>query len=255
MQMFLTKEELQALTGRQRRDAQVAALRQMGIEHKIRPNGPGRVHPAQPIQGFAFNPGEQFGEETALLYVERTKRMLIQYNHNSVRAGSIQQYLNLFHANPDHAHFLDVMIDPNAMRRLQQKQQFHRVELSIAVEKLTPSDRQRGLSVMAAIDATQDLGARNLEISFSMGHGRNAGMKKEKVDGLMNWVMHLLRRNPDALSKAKMSGKENIDGVSEVLDLLHQRLTFDAGELDISNDRRISLDLRCAALDRADRAY
>ena len=39
MQMFLTKEELQALTGRQRRDAQVAALRQMGIEHKIRPDG------------------------------------------------------------------------------------------------------------------------------------------------------------------------------------------------------------------------
>lgn len=31
--MFLTKEELQELTGRTRRDAQVAALRSMGIEH------------------------------------------------------------------------------------------------------------------------------------------------------------------------------------------------------------------------------
>ena len=37
--MFLTKEELQELTGRTRRDAQVAALRSMGIEHRIRPDG------------------------------------------------------------------------------------------------------------------------------------------------------------------------------------------------------------------------
>ncbi len=37
--MFLAKEELQELTGRTRRDAQVAALRSMGIEHRIRPDG------------------------------------------------------------------------------------------------------------------------------------------------------------------------------------------------------------------------
>jgi len=37
--MFLTREELIALTGRTRRDAQVTALRQMRIEHKIRPDG------------------------------------------------------------------------------------------------------------------------------------------------------------------------------------------------------------------------
>lgn len=37
--LFLTTDELRDLTGRTRRDAQASALRYMGIEHKIRPDG------------------------------------------------------------------------------------------------------------------------------------------------------------------------------------------------------------------------
>lgn len=37
--MFLTQEELTALTGRKKRPAQVMALRHMGIEHRVRPDG------------------------------------------------------------------------------------------------------------------------------------------------------------------------------------------------------------------------
>lgn len=37
--MFLSRDELIALTGRTRSDAQVRVLRFMGIEHKVRPNG------------------------------------------------------------------------------------------------------------------------------------------------------------------------------------------------------------------------
>lgn len=37
--MFLTNEELEALTGRTRKDAQLRALRFMRIEHRLRPDG------------------------------------------------------------------------------------------------------------------------------------------------------------------------------------------------------------------------
>ena len=37
--MFLTPEEIVALTRRKRRPAQVIALRYMGIEHRVRPDG------------------------------------------------------------------------------------------------------------------------------------------------------------------------------------------------------------------------
>lgn len=37
--MFLTQDEVQELTQRQRRDAQRRVLVQMGISHKVRPDG------------------------------------------------------------------------------------------------------------------------------------------------------------------------------------------------------------------------
>ncbi len=37
--MFLSKTEIEILTGRTRKDAQVRVLRFMGIEHKVRPDG------------------------------------------------------------------------------------------------------------------------------------------------------------------------------------------------------------------------
>lgn len=37
--MFLSHDELVALTNRMRSDAQIRALRFMGIEHKVRPDG------------------------------------------------------------------------------------------------------------------------------------------------------------------------------------------------------------------------
>jgi hypothetical protein len=39
MSMFLNDQELYELTKRRRRDAQVRALRFMGIDHKVRPDG------------------------------------------------------------------------------------------------------------------------------------------------------------------------------------------------------------------------
>jgi hypothetical protein len=37
--LILTDQELQQLTGRQRRPAQLRALKWMGIEHRVRPDG------------------------------------------------------------------------------------------------------------------------------------------------------------------------------------------------------------------------
>lgn len=39
MSLFLSNEELKALTGKQRKSAQVSALETLGISHKVRPDG------------------------------------------------------------------------------------------------------------------------------------------------------------------------------------------------------------------------
>jgi hypothetical protein len=54
--MFLTREELQALTKRVQYSAQVRVLRSMGIEHRIRPDGSLAVLRAHIEQIFCGNP-------------------------------------------------------------------------------------------------------------------------------------------------------------------------------------------------------
>ncbi len=56
--MFLDAIELEQLTGKKRRDAQVRALRFMGIEHRVRPDGTvavSRIHVEQSLGAMSFS--------------------------------------------------------------------------------------------------------------------------------------------------------------------------------------------------------
>lgn len=62
--MFLTKAELEALTGKQRRDTQARVLRFMGIEHKIRPDGSLAVLRAHVEQELGMTQHNRTNEKT-----------------------------------------------------------------------------------------------------------------------------------------------------------------------------------------------
>ena len=56
--MFLDAIELEQLTGKKRRDAQVRALRFMGIEHRVRPDGTvavSRIHVEQSLGAMSIS--------------------------------------------------------------------------------------------------------------------------------------------------------------------------------------------------------
>ena len=57
--MFLTREELIELTGKKRRASQAEALRQMGIEHKLRGDGSVAVHEAHVSKAFGAHDATQ----------------------------------------------------------------------------------------------------------------------------------------------------------------------------------------------------
>lgn len=63
--MFLTPEELQQLTNRRRRDAQLLALRSMGIQHRRRPDGSVAVLKAHVEQVFGAQPAPDRHLKTA----------------------------------------------------------------------------------------------------------------------------------------------------------------------------------------------
>lgn len=62
--MILDIKEVIALTGRQRKDAQIRALRYMGIEHRIRPDGTVAVLKAHVEQSLGLKESEDVIKET-----------------------------------------------------------------------------------------------------------------------------------------------------------------------------------------------
>ena len=61
--MFLNPTELYELTGRKRRDAQLTALRFMGIEHRVRPDGTIAVLTSHVAKVFDGNPSESVNKK------------------------------------------------------------------------------------------------------------------------------------------------------------------------------------------------
>lgn len=66
-EIFLTREEISQLTNRQRHDAQARALRFMGVEHRIRPDGSMAVMRAHVEKMFC---GEQSAASTRIKIIE-----------------------------------------------------------------------------------------------------------------------------------------------------------------------------------------
>jgi len=63
--MFLTLAELKELTGKIQRNAQACALRSMGIEHKLRPDGSVAVLRSYVEQALGLNEPRSRGKKPA----------------------------------------------------------------------------------------------------------------------------------------------------------------------------------------------
>lgn len=218
-------------------------------------HGPGRAHRTKPITGFDFEADEAFGEETAALYDPAHKCMLVQYNHSGVRSGSIQQYLCQYDASKANLYDLAVVFDHETERKLASKTFFSRLAVSMAVSRLTEADRDAGIPLSEAIGIGGEYGAKQVSLTLSMGPGKHNGLDSGEIKNALRWVKKLLRTEDDAITRAEVTCKENADGIAEVLDLIHQRLTLGFDDINKGADLRYPLDERWERLIRAHRGW
>jgi hypothetical protein len=68
--MFLTADEVRDLTGKVRNQTQVAALRHMGIEHRVRPDGSVAVLRAHVESSLGLLANSKKHEQEAMLNLE-----------------------------------------------------------------------------------------------------------------------------------------------------------------------------------------
>lgn len=211
-------------------------------------NGPGKVGNNTRSQGFSFGKNEAFSEHTAALFDPVSGYILIQYNHHGARAGVIADYFSQYQSNAGNQFLFHPKYQEDVERRLEKQTITTRVELTIDATQMTAQDRKHGTALSEAIDLAKDSGADKITVEISSKSGGKLGSKAREW---INSVLNLSKRNPDAVSKLRVSGKTGLDQKLEVLDLIADRLVFPFNDLKIGSDLRYPLDARWDALIRA----
>lgn len=213
-------------------------------------HGPGKVGRDSEVEGFEFEEEEGFGEETAALYDPTTGYMLIQYNHFGVRAGAIADYFSAYDGTENNLYTFKPKYDEDVERRLLNHGITRKISFCLDVTRMSEQDRQRGRPLSEAIDYGRQNGADKIKVEISVQGERNRSLAQGALDGLTA-LRSILRQNPDAVTKLEVSGKENQDSVTEVLDLIAHRLSVEFNDLVLGADLRYPRDERWRALTRA----
>ncbi len=213
-------------------------------------NGPGKVGRDSEVEGFEFDEEEGFGEETSALYDPASGYILVEYNHFGVRAGAIADYLSAYDGTEISLYTFKPKYDEDVERRLLNHGITRKISFCLDITRMSEQDRQRGRALSEAIDYGRQNGADKIKVEISVQGERQRSLAQNALDGL-SALRSILGQNPDAITKLEVSGKENQDSVTEVLDLIAHRLSIEFNDLVLGADLRYPRDERWKALVRA----
>lgn len=213
-------------------------------------NGPGKASKATPVQGFSFERGEVFCEETACLYVQRTGHLIIQYNHHGARVGKIQDYLNSYDQNNSYIFELVPKYDETVEQKFRNRAATKKIIFEIDPRFLNESDKISGTALTQALDLGKQSHGEKVELVISAGKPKMKYLS-QFVDKTAEVLKKIAGQNPDAITKLKVGVLENLDSRMEVLDLIAQRLVHEFGDIPLGHDLRFPQQDRYKALERA----
>jgi len=210
-------------------------------------HGPAKAAVNSPVTGFGLTPQEGFGEETAMLWDSSNDWCVVQYNHYGLHAAAIADYLGRF--DREHPVELDLLpkIDEDVHAKLRTKRIVTKVLLTIAPKKVDDREFERGASLGEAVELLKDADADQIEIILSTRR-RKRGLDFD-IQTFQDWIVRL-GAEEGAVHSARIAAKERPIDQSEILDLLHQRVTAEA-DLQPGTDKRYSRSDRWDALRRA----
>jgi hypothetical protein len=209
-------------------------------------HGPGRASRARAVEGFELDEDEYFGEETAAMFRPATGYLLLQYNHYGVKPTAVAEYFGQYLGHAANAYELNVKADPDAERVFARQNIIRKVELGIDLTAMNPGDRADGRSLMEMARLAKDLGGKKLKVTISVGMDRKSGLVARTKDSLADF----LATENDAVTTAIVSGRENEDSQTELVDLIEHKLMV-REVVKLGPDRRFPFDERKKALKRA----
>lgn len=218
---------------------------------KIRTDhGPGRVSRDNAVQGFDFDDDEGFGEETSALYDPETGYLIVEYNHFGVRPAAMADYFSIFDRTMNNLYTFNPKYDADIERKLMSQTLTRKLAFSIDISKMNQNDRARGVALSDAIKYGRETGADKIKIEISVSGDKNRSLAQLAKDGITN-LQSILGQNSEAITKIEVSGKEDRDSITEVLDLIGHRLCVEFNDLQVGEDLRYPRNERWNALIRA----
>lgn len=217
-------------------------------------HGPGKASKSTPIQGFVFKQGEVFCEETACLYVPASGHLLIQYNHHGARAGTIQDYFNIYDQNNSYGFGFLPKYDETVEKKFKDRSAIKKILFEIDPRYLSQSDRVSGTALTQALDIGNESGGEKVELVISAGRAKKSTLRNF-IDKTAETLKNMAGTNPDAVTKLRVGVVENLDSNMETIDLIAQRLVHEFGDIPVGADLRMPRDDRYKALVRAYNAW
>lgn len=218
-------------------------------------HGPGKISRDAPIEGFDLEQNEGFGEETAALYDPTTQHMILQYNHNGPRSGTIEAYLSAYDDALVGKYSFLVVLDETANLRLAQTDIIKKIQFKVAAPRINNAQLNGNVSLGRVLDMANNLDGETVEIIVSAGRGKlSAG-----VQGLINTLKAMMPKAAHdadgALQGFKVSGKDGVDGDVEEINMLVTKEELTIDNLKIGADLRYTQRSRWKGLLRARRGW
>jgi hypothetical protein len=222
---------------------------------KKREIGPGKLANNTAINDIDLARNENFGEETAALYVPHKKWLLILHNQTGVGPNRMMTYFNAL--DPGNAHYdyaAEPIIDAQVMRQLTRLRSISSVEVTATIDSLQASARDVGVAMARAV---RPMGTQR--ISFSLM--ANVPYKKDRtldLRAVKDFLRALKGGDPDAVTALRVKGDDPEDDTDKdiLIDLIRHRLKqkFRDDELVVVN-HRYTIDSRWALLTRSYRRW
>ena len=213
-------------------------------------HGPGKASKTMPTKGFDFQDGEVFCEETACVYIPKSKHLIVQYNHHGTRIGLIQSYLNEYESSDSYLFEMLPKYDETVEKKFRNRAATKKITFEIDPRFLNQNDKASGTALTQALDLGKQSHGEKIELVISAGRSKNKFLS-QFIDKTAEVLKTIAGNNPDGVTKLKVGILENLDSRMEVLDLIEQRLVHEFSDIPLGKDLRFPRKERYKALNRA----
>lgn len=212
---------------------------------KRRDIGPGALGQGRAIRAIRLAEDEDFGEETAALYVPAKGWLLVLVNGNGIGPNRMMQYLSAVDPGQRHLSYrADAKIDAETMTKFRRMRGMRTVEIDATVDALTAADRAAGTSLGRA---TGMLGGYRVSITV---HANEKRHRDRSLAATARDLVSNLLGEDDGVDGVHVSGHDPVEDKDIALNLLKHKLrkSFQVEEHLVVTSHRYTLESRWALL-------